>query len=113
MPPLPKMQQLIGHWLGQKLDLTGNNKAETLFTISPEALAGLNPGAKAVKSQQQPRTIIFSDGGSIIYTDFGKKPQQSLSAIAKLAEVESLALLVADSNGYNLKRWSGKNQRFE
>jgi hypothetical protein len=113
LPTWQKIQQTIGHWLVQQLDLTGNNKAETVFTISAEALTALNPGGKIPKSKSSPRTIIFSDGGSIIYTDFGEKPQQNLSAIAKLAEVESLTLLVANSNGYSLKRWSEKNQRFE
>ncbi|AFZ02294.1 hypothetical protein [Calothrix sp. PCC 6303] len=113
VPSLPQIQQKVGNWLVQRLDLTGNSKAETVFTISPEALATLNPGAKKPKGKESPRTVIFSDGGSIIYTDFAEKPQQNLSAIAKLAEVDSLALLVVNGKGYSLKRWSGKNQRFE
>jgi hypothetical protein len=110
---LAKIQKLTGQWLVQKLDLTGDGKAEIVFTISSEALAALNPGGKTPGQKSEPRTIIFFDDGKIVYTDFNKKPQQNLSAIAKLAETDFPVLLVTNANAYSIKRWSKKDQRFQ
>jgi len=63
--------------------------------------------------QRRDRTIILSDRNQVIYTDFTRNDLQRLSAIAKLSDVQSLALLIENAHNYSLRRWSEKNQRFE
>ncbi|GAB1543575.1 hypothetical protein NUACC21_62500 [Scytonema sp. NUACC21] len=129
---LPETQQLLQHleyWPVQEIDLTGNGKPETVVTLSPEAIASLYSSADAnedrgrssslpkskpaSKNPVRPRTLILSDGGQVVYTDFKGNSQQALTAIARLLTRESLALLVENSREYSLKVWSEKNKRFE
>jgi hypothetical protein len=117
IPSFQQMQQKIGHWPVQMIDLTGNSKPEMVLTISPDAIASLKnqpaPKNKQQKNQSRPRTLILSDFGKVIYTDFKDSNQQVLTAIAKLSDGQSLALLVENPDNYSLKNWSEKNQRFE
>jgi hypothetical protein len=77
----------------------------------------LNQSARQIKVEDKnlsaPRTLILSDEGQIIYTDFSKNSQQVLTAIAKLSDGASLALLVENGDRYSLKRWKENHQRFE
>jgi hypothetical protein len=117
VPDWQQMKAILGDWPVQMIDLTNNGKPEIVMTISAEAIASLTqttPSAKeSDKDLSRPRTLIFSDSGNIIYTDFQKNSQQALTAIAKLADNTSLALLVESADNYSLKRWSNQNQRFE
>lgn len=117
IPSFQQMQQKLGHWPVQLIDLTANDKPEIVLTISKDAIASLNnqPAAKnkQQKNQFRPRTLILSDSGKIIYTDFNNSRQQVLTAIAKLSDRQSLTLLVENADNYSLKNWSQKNQRFE
>ncbi len=113
IPNLSQMLQKLGSWPVQQIDLTGNGEPETVLTISAEAIQSLYPSQDPPQLPSRPRTLIFSDSGRLIYTDFGPNSRQFLTAIAKLATVNSLALLVEDGNFYKLKRWSEQNQRFE
>jgi hypothetical protein len=138
---IPNDQQILqklGYISVQELDLTGNGQPDTVLTISPEAIALLNipndngdgtfhlqqPTLQRLeKNRSRPRTLILSDNGRVIYTDFMRDSQQvlmgqsqgsaSLRAIARLSATQSLALLVEKSHSYSLKFWSQKNQRFE
>ncbi len=117
IPDLQQMRQKLGYWLIQQIDLTGNNKPETVLTISAEAIAALNHSAPKIKVEDKnlsrPRTLILSDDGKLIYTDFSKNSQQILTAIAKISDGTSLALLVENGDRYSLKRWRENQQRFE
>ncbi|MDZ8259816.1 hypothetical protein [Nostoc sp. ChiQUE01b] len=117
IPSFEQMQEKLGDWPVQVIDLTNNAQPEIILTISPEAIASLNQPTPEIQEEntkkRRDRTIIFSDRNKIIYTDFTGNYLQRLSAIAKLSGVQSLALLVENTPNYSLRRWSEKNQRFE
>ncbi|MDJ0736372.1 MAG: hypothetical protein QNJ47_20295 [Nostocaceae cyanobacterium] len=116
IPEIPQLRVQLGNLPVQQIDLTGNSQPETLVTISPEAIASLNTSAfdnpQGNELRSRPRTIILSDQGKVIYTDFRQDSPQTLTAIAKLADGDSLALLIEQANRYSLKRWKGESQSF-
>ncbi|MEH2398703.1 hypothetical protein [Nostoc sp.] len=116
-PSFEQMQEKLGDWPVQVIDLTNNAKPEIILTISAAAIASLNQPTSGIQGenteQHRDRTIILSDRNQVIYTDFTGNYFQRLSAIAKLSGVQSLALLVENAHNYSLRRWSEKNQRFE
>jgi hypothetical protein len=113
-PTVQQIQQKIGHYPIQEIDLTGNGKPEIVLTVSAEATLSLQAKISSPsKNKTRPRTVILSDSNTIIYTDFGKAPEQTLAAIANLWQANSPSLLIENTNNYRLKRWSPKNQRFE
>jgi hypothetical protein len=111
IPSFEQMQEKLGDWPIQVIDLTNNGQPEIILTISAAAIASLNQSSP--EEQRRDRTIILSDRNEVIYTDFTGNDLQRLSAIAKLSDVQSLALLVENAHNYSLRRWSEKNQRFE
>ncbi|BDI16034.1 hypothetical protein ANSO36C_18360 [Nostoc cf. commune SO-36] len=117
IPSFEQMQEKLGDWPVQVVDLTNNAQPEIILTISPAAIVSLNQSTHENLGEnpekRRDRTIIFSDSNKVIYTDFTGNYSQRLSAIAKLSDVQSLALLVENAHNYSLKRWSTKNQRFE
>ncbi|MEH2445286.1 MAG: hypothetical protein V7K18_05755 [Nostoc sp.] len=117
IPSFEQMQEKLGDWPVQVIDLTNNAKPEIILTISAAAIASLNQPTSGIQrkntEQHRDRTIILSDRNEVIYTDFTGNYFQRLSAIAKLSGVQSLALLVENAHNYSLRRWSEKNQRFE
>jgi hypothetical protein len=117
IPSFEQMQEKLGDWPLQVIDLTNNAQPEIILTISPTAIASLNQFTPEIPGenpeQRRDRTIILSDSNQVIYTDFTGNYLQRLSAIAKLSGGQSLALLVENPHNYSLKRWSDKNQRFE
>ncbi|WP_338421711.1 hypothetical protein [Nostoc flagelliforme] len=117
IPSFEQMQEKLGDWPVQVIDLTNNAQPEIILTISPAAIVSLNQSTPENSGEnpekRRDRTIILSDSNEVIYTDFTGNYSQRLSAIAKLSDVQSLALLVENAHNYSLKRWSTKNQRFE
>lgn len=117
VPKFLQIQQEIGDWPVQVIDLTNDKKPETVLTLSHEAIASLKNFKIATQQSEKipyrSRTLIVSDNGKVIYTDFQESSQQALTAIAKISSGQSLALLVENANKYSLKRWSTNNQRFE
>ncbi len=117
VPSFEQVQEKLGDWPVQVIDLTNNAQPEIILTISAEAIASLNQSTPEIQGQnteqRRDRTIVLSDANNVIYTDFTGNSLQRLSAIAKLSGVQSLALLVENAHNYSLKRWSEKNQRFE
>ncbi|MEH1873806.1 hypothetical protein [Nostoc sp.] len=117
IPSFEQMQEKLGDWPVQVIDLTNNGKPEIILTISAAAIASLNQPKPEIQGknpeQRRDRTIILSDSNKVIYTDFTGNNLQRLSAFAKLSGVQSLALLVENAHNYSLRRWSEKNQRFE
>ncbi|YAF95913.1 MAG: hypothetical protein AB3A66_25855 [Nodularia sp. CChRGM 3473] len=117
VPSFLQIQAQLSDWPVQMIDLTNNTQPETVLTISADAIAALrniNLGTQKLdKNPYRPRTLILSDSGKVIYTDFQKSSRQALVAIAKLSNSQSLALLVENANNYSLQRWSDQHQRFE
>ncbi|MDZ8183895.1 MAG: hypothetical protein RMX96_03395 [Nostoc sp. ChiSLP02] len=117
IPSFDQMQDKLGDWPVQTIDLTNNGKPEIVLTISAATIASLNQTeaetAEGKTNRSHDRTIILSDSQRVIYTDFEKNSSQRLSAIAKLSGVQSLALLVENADKYSVERWSEKNQRIE
>ncbi|MBE9249670.1 hypothetical protein IQ226_10945 [Dolichospermum sp. LEGE 00240] len=117
IPDVQEMREKMADWPVQLADLTNDQQQEIVVTISDAAIASLNQfdgnTSKPADSQKRPRTLIFSAGSNIIYSDFASANQQTLIAIAQLTDDQSLALLVENRQGYSLERWSQTNQRFE
>lgn len=117
IPSFEQMQEKLGDWPVQVIDLTNNAQPEIILTISAGAIASLNQPTSKIQGEntekRRDRTIILSDSNEVIYTDFTGNDLQRLSAFAKLSGVQSLALLVENAHNYSLRRWSEKNQRFE
>ncbi|AHJ28215.1 hypothetical protein PN465_01190 [Nodularia spumigena CS-584] len=117
VPSFWQIQAQLGNWPLQMIDLTNDTQPEMVVTISADAIASLQDiildTQKSQPKQFRPRTLILSDSGKVIYTDFKNYSQQSLTAIAWLSDSQSLALLVENAHNYSIKRWSDQNQRFE
>ena len=107
----------VGHWLIQPVDLTGNNQSEAILTLYEDPSGKVNQvgsvTAKENQAQYQKRTIIFSEAGTIIYSELAQNSSQSLQAIAELGDKGTPALTIKNGSDYLLKRWSKQSQRFE
>jgi len=118
IPSFEQMQLQMGDWPVQLVKLTGNGKPEIVLTVSMEAIASLNnlessESATPPSAPSRPHTMIFSDTGALIYSEFGSASHQSVTAIADLNDGGPPALLVDDTKTYSLQRWSAKRRRFE
>ncbi|MBV8882897.1 MAG: hypothetical protein JO235_02695 [Chroococcidiopsidaceae cyanobacterium CP_BM_RX_35] len=133
MPSFEQLQEQLEDWPVQLLNLTGNGKSAIVLTVSPEAIAALNNPESVELAQGSRRsylrrslelaappsnasrshTIIFSDTGALLYSEFGTAAHQSVTAIADLKDGGSPALLVEAHKTYSLQRWSAQHQRFE
>ncbi|MBE9126943.1 MULTISPECIES: hypothetical protein [unclassified Coleofasciculus] len=116
-PSMPVMLQEMGHWLVQPIDLTGNSQPEAVLTLY-ENLAGGERKLDIKRPEQdskqyKPRTLIFSERGVLLYSEFSKDASTSLTAIADLGDGGSAALVLDGKSFYSLKRWSPQRQRFE
>ncbi|NEQ20565.1 MAG: hypothetical protein F6K28_15265 [Microcoleus sp. SIO2G3] len=116
-PSLTAMLSEIGHWSVRPIDLTGNNQPEAVLTLY-EDRSGASQKldvTRPINNDQlyKPHTLIFSDAGTLLYNEFSKDAQSSLTAIADLGDGGSAALILNGSNAYNLKRWSVQRNRFE
>ncbi|NET06021.1 MAG: hypothetical protein F6K16_15230 [Symploca sp. SIO2B6] len=113
----------IGHWLLQPIDITGNNEPEAVLRVYEDLSVTINRSEFQSQTKEiidvaperlyKPRTVIFSQKGVLLYSEFSQDASASLTAIADLGDGKSIALVVDGSNTYNLKRWSAENQRFE
>ncbi|MEQ8754144.1 MAG: hypothetical protein RID09_11585 [Coleofasciculus sp. G1-WW12-02] len=116
-PTIPMMLQEIGHWLVQPLDLTGNNEPEAVLTLYEDLSSTsqtLNIKRPETNTQQyKPRTLIFSEKGALLYSEFSTHGSTSLTAIADLGDGGTAALVLAGENKYSLKRWSDQRKSFE
>jgi hypothetical protein len=116
-PTIPMMLQEIGHWLVQPLDLTGNDEPEAVLTLY-EDLSSTNQTLNIKRpdtntQEYKPRTLIFSEKGALLYSEFSTHGNTSLTAIADLGDGGTAALVLAGENQYRLKRWSDQRKRFE
>lgn len=114
-PDLSQLSQQLANLPVQLVDVTNDTKNEVLVTISSEAINAWKQANldNTPQTNKQPRTLIFSEDGEIIYSEFPANNLQTLTAIAKLPTVNSPVLLVESRQKYTLQRWSEENQRFE
>jgi hypothetical protein len=117
IPGFREIREKMKDWPVQMIDITNDGNLDMVLTISSSAIASLtepaNQSLANKNEQKRPRTIIFSATGEVIYNDFAANSGQSLTAIAKLINDQSLALLVENGDTYSLRRWSESNQRLE
>lgn len=118
IPSFDAMLLALGEWPVQVINLTDSTLPEVVVTVSSEAIAALNNSesgnSQATNNHQsRTRTLIFSDTGARLYSEFNNSPEQSVTASADLKDGEPPALLVEGSKTYSLQRWSAKHQRFE
>ncbi len=117
MPSLAAMLADMGHWSVRLVDLTGNNEPEAVLTLYEDLSGALKkPDDKRPVEDSQiykPRTLIFSDAGALVYSEFSQNIGTSLTAIADLGDGSPAALVLNSKSNYSLKRWSAQRRRFE
>ncbi|MDX2099826.1 MAG: hypothetical protein SFW36_18760 [Leptolyngbyaceae cyanobacterium bins.59] len=100
----------LGNWIVQRLDLTGNDRPEVIVTIASEAIATLEAKNPKARKLDGLRTLIFSDSGSLIYSELGSEAGQFLVGPASLEGGEKPVLVMDSLQGYRLNQWSGKGK---
>ncbi len=109
LPKFEQLQQELKNLPIGLVDLTGDNNQDIVLTISEQEIAALTKN-KSYKGGS--RTILFSDTGMLLYSEFSSKVGK-LKAIADLKDNAPPALLIENAKKYNIQRWSVANQRFE
>jgi hypothetical protein len=107
----------IGHWAIRLVELTGDNEPELLLTVYEDLSGALKkPDVnRPVEDSQmyKPRTVILSNTGALLYSEFSKDASTSLTAIADLGDGGPAALILDGKSNYSLRRWSSQRKRFE
>ncbi len=98
-PDAVTIAEMIGDWSIQTMELTGDPIPEVVLTIE-------------AAEDSQPRTVIFSDQGKIIYSDLNSETQ-SIVAMLERSGMPTPTLIVRNLQGLQLQRWSSQQQRFE
>lgn len=107
----------MAQWSVRLVELTGNNRPDAVVTLY-EDHSGL---VKKLESEPpigdsqlyKPRTLIFSDTGALLYSEFSQDAGTSLTAIADLGDGGPPALVLKGKSNYSFKRWSSQNKRFD
>ncbi len=104
-------------WTVRLVELTGDNEPEVVLTFYDD-LSGTRKkpdGKRPVPDNQlsKPRTLIFSNMGVLLYSEFSTDASASLSALADLGDGGPAALILNSKSNYSLKRWSSEHNRFE
>ena len=111
LPEVPELLSQIGHWSIRPVDLTGNKQPEAILTLYEDPSGNLDNLPPSGETTKKPRTMIISDAGIVIYSEFTKNKGNSWLAIADLGD--SSGLLVDSGRDYFLKSWSATRQGFE
>lgn len=117
MPSAQVMLGEMGYWSARLVDLTANNQLDVVLTLY-EDRSGVLKKPDLMQSLEdsklyKPRTLIFSDKGALLYSEFSVDAATSLTAIADLGDGTSPALIINRNSNYSIKRWSSERQRFE
>jgi hypothetical protein len=118
LPSNTLLLQEMGEWSVRLVELTGNDKPDAVLTLYEDLIFGALKRAddkRPVGDSQvyKPRTLIFSDSGTLLYSEFSQDANTSLTAIADLEDGGPAALVLNGRSNYTLKRWSTQNKRFE
>ncbi|PZV12766.1 MAG: hypothetical protein DCF22_11665 [Leptolyngbya sp.] len=115
LPTGTDLETLASHWTIQLANLTGSTQPDVILTLQPDDLTTLNPSlGRSPQSSPwtQPRTLIFSSSGKLLYSELSVEKGQHYRAISDLGN--PLPTLVVDSpKQYKLVQWSTKRQQFE
>lgn len=108
------IEPLASNWTIQLANLTGGTQPDVILTLQPDDLntLSLSPGRSPKSGWTQPKTLIFSSSGKLLYSELSVEKGQHYRAIADLGN--SLPTLIVDSpKQYKLLHWSTKHQQFE
>ncbi|MBE9178345.1 hypothetical protein IQ268_07055 [Oculatella sp. LEGE 06141] len=99
----------------QLVDLTGNGQPEALVTVSSQELSPRYSATSTEAGTALPpaQTLIFSDQGILMYSELTQSPDQTFMGVIQPQAGAAQAILVQQSQGYRLLRWSSQAQRFE
>lgn len=97
--PSTAVTQTIGNWSIQMMELTGDQTPEVVLTIE-------------AADRGQPRTVIFSEQGNVMYSDLNAEAQSIVAMIDRTLD-SMPTLMVTSQQGLELQQWSIQNQRFE
>jgi len=107
----------IGQESVRIVELTGDDQPELVLTLyeDPSGARKKPIGELPLKDSQfyQPRSLIFSNQGALLYSEFSLDAGTSLIAIADLGDSGPAALILDSKNNYRLRRWSPQRQQFE
>jgi len=113
VPKFEQLQQQLGQFPVQLIDLTGDRNSEIVLTTSQSVINNLTKNStNASSNQARNYTVIFSANGSVIYSEFGSATG-TIRAIADLQDTAPPALLIEEAGRYDIRQWSTLNQRFE
>lgn len=115
-PSLQVMLSEIGYWSVRLVDLTGNNQPEIVLTLYQDRSGALKKPDVALIEESpkyKARTLIFSEQGTLIYSELSSHANGALTAIASLGDGGAVALVIDNKTNYSLKRWSKEQKRFE
>ena len=114
--PIEKQQQL-GSLPVQRLDLTNDQQVDVIITIDRNSLAEVTSTLTSSQVGHKPlpaeRTVIFSSGGRLLYSEFSRDAGHSLVGIVSLDGSALPALALSGPQQYRLKQWSAARQQFE
>lgn len=101
----------IGHWLVNPTDLTGNEKPEIIVKVYKDGdqLRQLTFGESEIG---QPKTLMFTDTGQLIYDELSQEQEEQLVGIADIEKQQLPSLVVKAGDTYKLKRWSARQKEF-
>lgn len=115
-PSLQVMLSEMGYWSVRLVDLTGNNQPEIVLTLYQDRSGALKKPDVAPIEDSSPykaRTLIFSEQGTLLYSELSSEANGALTAIASLGDGGAAALVIDNKTNYSLKRWSKERKRFE
>lgn len=115
-PSLKVMLSEIGYWSVRLVDLTANNQPEIVLTLYQDRSGALKkPDVAPLEEspQYKARTLIFSEQGTLVYSELSSDAKGALTAIASLGDGAGAALVIDNKTNYSLKRWSKERKRFE
>lgn len=117
---IKNVAQMLGEmrrWTVRLVELTGDNEPEVVLTLYDDlSETRKKPDGKSAVTDNQlykPRTLIFSNMGVLLYSEYSKDANASLGAIADLGDGGPAALILEGKTNYSLKRWSSERNRFE
>ncbi|MEX0270029.1 hypothetical protein AB3R30_12865 [Leptolyngbyaceae cyanobacterium UHCC 1019] len=112
LSPWTDLEPLASNWTIQLANLTGGTQPDVILTLQPDDLNTLIPSGRSPQAAPtQPKTLIFSSAGKLLYSEVSAERGQQYRAIADLGN--PLPTLIVDSpTQYKLLQWSTQHQKF-
>jgi len=93
-----------GSWPIDRLDLTGDQEPETVLNVRQTDLSD---------RPAPPRTLIFANDGTLLYSELSRNAGQQMLAIATVPDAPYPFLVIRQEGRYQLRQWSSASQRFD